>query len=48
MKQFKLASIFDAHYAATTLNQAPDHTIVTTDTVYDRMPGARRANPREL
>ncbi|MEM4430253.1 MAG: hypothetical protein QXM08_03755, partial [Thermofilaceae archaeon] len=48
MKQFKLASIFDAYHAATTLNQAPDHTIITTDTVYDRMPGARRANPREL
>ncbi|MEM1631050.1 MAG: type II toxin-antitoxin system VapC family toxin [Thermofilum sp.] len=48
MKQFKLSSIFDAYYAATALNQVPDHTIVTTDTVYDRIPGLRRVDPREL
>ncbi|MEM1523401.1 MAG: hypothetical protein QXU69_10250 [Thermofilaceae archaeon] len=48
MKQFKLASIFDAHYAATTLNQVPDHTFITTDTVYDRIPGVKRVDPREL
>jgi len=48
MKQFKLASIFDAHYAATALNQVPDHTIITTDTVNDRIPGVKRVDPREL
>ncbi|MEM0023421.1 MAG: type II toxin-antitoxin system VapC family toxin [Thermofilaceae archaeon] len=48
MKQFKLASIFDAYYAATALNQVPDHTIITTDTAYDRIPGVRRVDPREL
>ncbi|MEM4445091.1 MAG: PIN domain-containing protein [Thermofilum sp.] len=48
MKQFKLSSTFDAYYAATALNQVPDHTIVTTDTVYDRIPGLKRVDPREL
>lgn len=48
MKQYRLSSIFDAYYAAMALNQVPDHTIITTDTVYERIPGIRRIDPREI
>jgi len=48
MKQYRLTSIFDAYYAATCLNQVRDRKIVTTDTVYDRIPGISRIDPRDL
>lgn len=48
VKQYGLPSIFDAYYAATALNQVPDHTIVSTDGVFDQVPGIRRVDPRGL
>jgi len=48
MKQYKLTSIFDAYYAATCLNQVRDHQMVSTDTVYDKIPGIIRIDPRGL
>lgn len=48
MKQYRLASIFDAYHAATALNQVKDHVIVSTDEVFDRVPGLRRVNPQEM
>jgi len=48
MKQYKIESIFDAYYAATALNQIPDHTIISTDRVFDAVPGIKRVDPRDL
>ncbi|MGB9728720.1 MAG: type II toxin-antitoxin system VapC family toxin [Thermoprotei archaeon] len=48
MKQYNLKSIFDAYYAATALNQVEDHTIISTDNVYDTIPGLKRIDPRKL
>jgi len=48
IKQYKVESIFDAYYAATALNQVPDHTIISTDTVFERIPGIKRIDPREI
>ncbi|MEZ0345310.1 MAG: type II toxin-antitoxin system VapC family toxin [Infirmifilum sp.] len=48
MKQYGFSSIFDAYYAATALNQVPDHTIISTDTVFDKVPGLTRVDPRTL
>jgi len=48
MKQYRLASIFDAYYAATALNQVSDHTVISTDEVFDRVPGLTRVDPRTL
>jgi len=48
MKQFNLTSIFDAYFAATTLNTVPDHTIISTDEVFDKVTGIKRTDPRTL
>jgi len=48
MRQYNLTSIFDAYYAATALNQVPDHTIISTDTIFDKIPTLRRVDPRDL
>jgi len=41
--------IFDAIYAATALtDKAHDHTILSTDPAYDRIPGIKRVDPREI
>lgn len=48
LNQYKMGSIFDAYYAATTLNQIPDHTIISTDTIFDSLPGIKRIDPREF
>jgi len=48
MKQFRLGSIFDAYYAATALNAVPDHTVVSTDEVFDNVAGIKRIDPRTL
>lgn len=48
MKQFKLSSIFDAYYAATALNAVPDHTMISTDEVFDNVTGIKRIDPRTL
>lgn len=48
MKQYRVSSIFDAYHAATALNQEQDHTIISTDHIYDAIPGITRIDPREL
>lgn len=48
ISQYKLTSIFDAYYAATCLSQVKDHIIISTDSVYDKIPGIRRIDPKEL
>jgi len=46
---YELGSIFDAIYAATALTEmVPDHTILSTDSAYDRVPGLTRLDPRTL
>jgi hypothetical protein len=42
------ASIFDAYYAATALSSVPDHTIISTDVVFDKVSGLKRVDPRNL
>lgn len=48
MKQYGISSLFDAYHAATALSVEDDHTIVSTDTVYDKIPGIKRVDPRDL
>lgn len=48
MKQYGLRSIFDAYYAATASNQVEDHTILSTDTVFDKIPTIKRRDPRMI
>jgi predicted nucleic acid-binding protein len=48
LKQYRFSSIFDAYYAATALNQVEDHTIVSTDNVFDCIPGLIRIDPRKI
>jgi len=48
MRQYGVTSIFDAYYAATALNQVSDHTVISTDEVFDKIPGLTRIHPREL
>jgi len=48
MRQFNLPSIFDAYFAATALNAVPDHTIISTDEVFDKVSGIKRKDPRRL
>jgi predicted nucleic acid-binding protein len=49
MNSYGVSSIFDAVYAATALTErVPDHTIVSTDKVYDRISGVKRVDPREF
>jgi predicted nucleic acid-binding protein len=48
MRQCGFTSIFDAYYAATALNQVEDHTIVSTDKVFDCVPGLIRVDPRKI
>ena len=48
MKQYRITSVFDAYYAATALNQVPDHTIISMDEVFDKIPGVIRLTPHKL
>ncbi len=48
MRQYGFTSIFDAYYAATALNQVEDHTIISTDKVFDAVPGIKRIDPRKI
>jgi predicted nucleic acid-binding protein len=48
MKQHGLTSIFDAYHAATALNQVKDHTIISTDHVFDKVPWITRVDPHSL
>lgn len=48
MSEYGLTSIFDAYHAATALLYDPDKIIISTDRVYDRVPGLTRMDPQEL
>jgi predicted nucleic acid-binding protein len=48
IRQYGFTSVFDAYYAATALNQVNDHTIVSTDTVFECVPGLIRIDPRKI
>ena len=49
LSTYELGSIFDAIYAATALTEkAHDHTVLSTDSAYDRVPGITRLDPREI
>jgi predicted nucleic acid-binding protein len=48
IRQYQFTSIFDAYYAATALNQIEDHTIISTDEVFDCIPGLVRIDPRRI
>jgi predicted nucleic acid-binding protein len=48
MRQYGFTSIFDAYYAATALNQVEDHTIISTDKVFDCIPGIVRIDPQKF
>lgn len=48
IRQYGFTSIFDAYYAATALNQVEDHTIISTDKVFDAVPGIKRIDPRKI
>ena len=48
MVEYGLTSYFDACYAATALLADPDRVVVSTDSVYDRVPGLKRVDPRDL
>jgi predicted nucleic acid-binding protein len=48
IRQYGFTSIFDAYYAATALNQVEDHTIISTDKVFDTVPGIKRIDPRKI
>ena len=47
-RQYRFTSIFDAYYATTALNQVEDHTIISTDTIFDCLPGIKRIDPRKI
>lgn len=48
MIEYEINSIFDAYYAATTLLKDPDKIIISTDKVYDKIPGIKRIDPRQV
>ncbi len=48
MKQHRITSVLDAYYAATALNQVPDHNIILTDEVFGKIPGIIRLAPDVL
>jgi len=49
MDTYEVTSIFDAIYAATALSvKVPDHTIISTDKIYDAIKGIKRLDPRQL
>ena len=48
MKQYQISSIFDAYHAATALNMEEDRTIISTDTIFDKVPGLTRIDPHQL
>ncbi len=46
MRQYGLSSIFDAYYAALALREGEP--LISTDRAYDRVPGLRRLDPRDI
>ena len=48
MATYRLSSVFDAYHASACLLHDPEHTVVSTDSVYDKILGLKRVDPREL
>jgi hypothetical protein len=48
MLEYDLSSIFDSYYAATALLSDPDRTVISIDSIYERIPGIKRKDPREV
>jgi len=49
MDTYGITSIFDAIYAATALSATvPDHTIISTDKIYEAIKGLKRIDPQKL
>ena len=47
-EQYQLSSIFDAIYAAQLLIQSKDKTIISTEHIYDKIPGIKRIDPKDF
>jgi predicted nucleic acid-binding protein len=45
---YGLSSVFDSYHAAACLLRDPEHKMVSTDEVYDRIPRITRLDPRRL
>ena len=43
---YDISSVFDAYHAAACLLNDPDHTIVSTDQVYDKIKNLTRVEPK--
>jgi predicted nucleic acid-binding protein len=48
MIQYNVTSIFDAYHAATCLLYDKDKVIISTDHVYDKIPGIKRVDPNDI
>ena len=48
MSQYGISSVFDSYYAATCLLYDEDKTIISTDHVFDKVPGIKRIDPRDF
>ena len=48
MRRYNIQSVFDAIYAAQTLIQTKDKTILSTDHIYDKIEDIKRVDPREI
>ena len=48
ISQYGISSVFDSYYAATCLLYDEDKTIISTDHVFDKVPGIKRVDPRDL
>jgi len=45
---YRLSSVFDSYHAAACLLQDPQHTMVSTDKTYEKIPRIKRVDPRDL
>jgi len=49
VQTYNISSFFDAIYAAHALSpECPDNTIISTDSVYNKIKGIKRIDPRDL
>ena len=48
MIQYNVTSIFDAYHAVTCLLYDKDKVIISTDHVYDKIPGIKRVDPNDI
>jgi len=48
MLEYEISSVFNAYHAATALLWDPDRTVISTDPIYERIPGIKRGDPRKL